>query len=328
MAAMSRSPADAISRAIERSQQLLFPFNANKWFALGFTVLLAQCGESGGGMSMPNFPSSPGRGPSGGSSGLGGGAFGEFQKGIHDAVAAMGSDLPLYVTLAIAAVVLSIGLWITVVWLSSRAKLMFVESVIWDRVDISAQWARAGDLGMSLCKFRLALGGGSFVLILGAMAAGVALALPDFKINEFFGPRAMLGYATMGGAFFLIGLPVLITFALLDDFVVPLMVVRNARVREAWAMCRDEVLSGNIGGIFVFYLLRMVLSFFIAMAVMVLTCNTCCMTALPYIGTVITLPIWVFTRAYPLYYLEVLGISIFPAPEPSWGQYDAWRFPR
>jgi hypothetical protein len=293
--------------------------------------LLAQCGE--GGPSIPNLPNGSGTGTrsggggGGGGGGIGGGAFTEIQTAITDMIAALNRDLALYVTLAIAAFALSIGLWLTIIWLSSRAKLMFVESVIWDRVDLGTQWTRAADLGMSLCKFRLLLGGSAFVLGLGAVAGGVALAYPDFKIGEFLGPRAIVGYSVFAGAFLLIGLPTLIASALLDDFVVPLMVVRNARVREGWAMFRDEVLSGNIGGIFVFYLLRMVLGFFVAMIVMVLTCVTCCLAALPYVGTVITLPIWVFSRAYPLYYLELLGIAIFPAPEPSWAKYDAWRFP-
>jgi hypothetical protein len=78
----------------------------------------------------------------------------------------------------------------------------------------------------------------------------------------------------------------------------------------------------------VFYLLRIGLSFAIAIAVMVVSCLTCCLTALPYLGSVILLPIFVFSRAYPLYYLETLGLAIFPRPEPQWAIYDEWRFPR
>jgi hypothetical protein len=122
--------------------------------------------------------------------------------------------------------------------------------------------------------------------------------------------------------------PLAIVYALLDDFVVPLMVVRNARVGEAWRMCRAEVLSGNIGGVVLFYLLRLVLGIAIVIATFVLSCLTCCLTVLPYIGTVIMLPVFVFSRAYPLYYLEQLGIRLFPPPEPSWVAYDQWRFPR
>lgn len=323
---MSGSPADAISRAVERSQQLLFPFNANKWFALGFTVFLAQCGE-GGGSSFPNIPggSSPTPGGSGGGTS---GMASDLHKMISDALAALNRELMLYVTIAAVSAALVIGLWILIVWLSSRAKLMFVESVIWDRVDVGEQWTRAAELGMSLFKFRLALGFGGWALVLGATAGGIAAALPDFQSGQFFGPRALLGYGILLGASLLLGLPLAIAFALLDDFVVPLMVVRNVRVREAWSMCGAEVLSGNVGGVIVFYLLRIALSFASAIAVMIISCLTCCLTALPYVGSVILLPIFVFSRAYPLYYLETLGISVFPRPEPTWAVHDEWRFPK
>ena len=320
---MSRSPADAISRAVERSQQLLFPFNANKWFALGFTVFLAQCSD--GGVSFPQLPSGPGSSPS---TGGGGGLGFDFQKMLDEALSTLNRDLALYVTLAAVGTLLVVGLALLIVWFSSRAKLMFVESVIWDRVDLSGQWARAAELGMSLSKFRLALGFGGWLLFLGSLAAAIVAALPDFKSGDFLGTRALIGYAILAGGALFIGFPLAVVAALLDDFVVPLMVVRNVRVREAWAMCRAEVLSGNVGGVVLFYLLRIGLSFAIAIAAMVISCVTCCLTAIPYLGTVIMLPIFVFSRAYPLYYLEGLGVAVFPAPEPAWAQYDEWRFPR
>lgn len=93
-------------------------------------------------------------------------------------------------------------------------------------------------------------------------------------------------------------------------------------------MCSAEVLSGNVGGVIVFYLLRIGLAFAIGIAVMIVSCLTCCLTAIPYIGTVILLPVFVFSRAYPLCYLETLGVSVFPVAEPSWAIHEEWRFPK
>lgn len=326
---MARSPADAISRAVERTQHLLFPFNANKWFALGFTVFLAQCGEGGGG-SIPNVPSgsTPSPFPSGGGGGGSSGAGFDLQRMFDELVTALGRDLPLYVTLAAVGVALTVGLWILIVWFSSRAKLMLVESVIWDRVDLGSQWTRAADLGMSLCKFRLVVGFCGGVLILGAFAGGFAAALPDLQSGDYFGTRAVIGYGVMAAALFVFGIPLALLFALLDDFVVPLMVIRNVRVGQAWNICRAEVLSGNVGGVTLFYLLRIALGFAIAVMTTFVTCLTCCLTAVPYLGTVILLPIFVFSRAFPLYYLQELGIPVFPVPEASWAPHDEWRFPK
>src|SRR6188768_496742 len=101
---MAGSPADAISKAVERSKQLLFqPLKAEKWFALGFTVFLAQCGEGGGGGQFPNLPSGSTPSPPrhGGGGGLGG-AGADFKRMIDEAVRAFTADMALYLTIGIA----------------------------------------------------------------------------------------------------------------------------------------------------------------------------------------------------------------------------------
>jgi len=327
---MARSAADAVTQAIERSRQLLFPFKAEKWFALGFTVFLAQCGESGGmPVQSPQLPSFP-IGPSGhgAPSPYGTGLPAELQKMIADGLSALRADLALYVALAVGGLLVGGGIWAFVLWFSSRAKLMFVESVIWDRVDISAQWTRAAQLGMSLFKFRALFGVGGSLLMLLALGGAVAAGFPDFEKGAFLGRSALISYSLFGVATLFFGLPMLVTALILDDFVVPLMVVRNTRVLEAWGMCRREVLAGNVIGIVLFYLLRVALAVGIGLITVVLACVTCCLMYIPYINTVLLLPIFTFSRAYPLYYLEQLGISIFPPPEPRWAAYDQWRFPR
>src|SRR6187397_2373815 len=98
---MAGSPADAISQAVERSKQLLFPFKAEKWFALGFTVFLAQCSEGGGSsLQVPSLPSggSSGTGSSGGSSG---GLPTDLRVMLDDVLRALRDDLALYVLLGV-----------------------------------------------------------------------------------------------------------------------------------------------------------------------------------------------------------------------------------
>lgn len=320
---MAGSPADAISKAVERSKQLLFPVKMEKWFALGLTVFLAHCGEGGG--SSLNLPTGL---PSGSSpSSSSGGGMGSLRQSFDEGLRSFQADAALYVSLGVAAVLVLAGVWLLVLWFSSRAKLMFVESVVWDRVDVSAQWTRAAELGWSLFKFRALLGLTAWFLFLAAFAAAFAVALPAFLAGELWGPRTWAAYATVGLGALLIGIPAAVVSLLLDDFVVPLMVLRNFRVKDAWAACRSEVLAGNVGGLFVFYLLRFVLGMGVAMIASILTCLTCCMTAVPYLGTVILLPVFVFSRAYPLYYLEQLGVPVFPRAEPQWAAYEQWRFP-
>jgi len=321
---MAGSAADAISQAVERSKQLLFsPVKADKWFALGFTVFLAQCGESNGSFgTRGNLPGFPG----GTTSGIGRGTSG-LPQAIRDGIHALKAELAFYLGLAAVGLLLAVGIWLLVLWFSSRAKLMFVESVVWDRVDVGEQWTRAAPLGMSLFKFRALVSLTTSGLLLGLVGGAIAVGFSDFETANFTGPGALAAYAMMAAATLLLAMPVAVLMALLDDFVVPLMVVRNAPVAEAWRLCRAEVLAGNVGGIFIFYVLRVILGIGSAIIVVTLTCVTCCLTAVPYLGTVLLLPLFVFSRAYPLYFMEQLGVRVFPAPEPAWAAYDQWRFP-
>lgn len=322
---MAGSAADAIGQAVERTKQLLLqPLKPEKWFTLGLTVFLAQCGEGNfNSFQAPNIP-------------FGGGSFSkpsgspltDFQKLIDEGVRAFYDDLALYVTLASVGLLLTIGLGLLVIWFSSRAKLMLVESVIHDRVNVSQQWARAAELGMSVFKFRLLIQLGGGFLGLGTIILGAALAFSDLQAGHFSGPHALMGYALLGFATLLLGLPIALTMLLFDDFVLPLMVVRNVRVGEAWGICRREVLAGNWGNLVLFYVLRVLLGFGIVIAVWILNCVTCCLISLPYLGTVLLLPVFVFWRAFSLYFMEQLGLRIFPTPDPSWQAYDQWRFPR
>src|SRR6187551_2538517 len=105
---MAGSAADAIGQAVERSKQLLFqPLKPEKWFALGLTVFLAQCGEGNfNSFQTPNIPFSPGGGTFPRSSGS---PAAEFQKMVTEAVRAFYDDLALYVTLHSVGLLLTIG---------------------------------------------------------------------------------------------------------------------------------------------------------------------------------------------------------------------------
>lgn len=323
---MAGSAAEALGYAIDRSKQLLFPLKPEKWFALGFTVFLAQCGENDyNSVQLPNFPLG-GSGPSAPSR-PGGAPGAELQRMFEDVVRTVRGELAFYVTVAIVSFVVVVALSLFITWFSSRAKLMFVESVVWDRVALGQQWASSADLGLSLFKCRLLFNLAGFLVATLAVGSAVVTGFADFQSGNLFGPAALLGFLLMGLTFSLLGFPLAIASLLLDDFVVPLMVIRNVRVTEAWGICRREVLPGNFGGLFVFYVLRVLLAIGIAIAVLVIRCVTCCVAAIPYLSSVILLPIYVFWRAFPLYYLEQIGVRVFPAPEPARVAYDQWRFP-
>src|SRR3954466_6053067 len=103
---MAGSAAEALGQAVERSKQLLLlPFKAEKWFALGFTVFLAQCGEATfNSVQAPSLPFGPSSSTLPTSTGV---SSTDIQKGIHEVVRAFNADFALYVTLAVVGVALT-----------------------------------------------------------------------------------------------------------------------------------------------------------------------------------------------------------------------------
>ena len=95
------------------------------------------------------------------------------------------------------------------------------------------------------------------------------------------------------------------------------MYLRSQRTMEAWSTVRHEIIRGNVGTIILFYLMKFVLSIAIAIIALLATCMTCCVVAVPYLGTVILLPLFVFERSYSLCLIEQFGPrwQVFPRPD-------------
>ena len=96
----------------------------------------------------------------------------------------------------------------------------------------------------------------------------------------------------------------------LQDFVVPIMYVNNSTCMEGWRRFR-LILSVNKGRFALYILFQIVINMAIGAIVLAATvvtcCCACCFLSIPYIGTVLMLPILVFERSYSLYYLGQYG---------------------
>ena len=62
----------------------------------------------------------------------------------------------------------------------------------------------------------------------------------------------------------------------------------------------------------------MAIGVLVLVAIVVTCCIAGCLMALPYLGTVVLLPVLVFKRSYSLYYLAQFGpaYDVFPALPP------------
>lgn len=320
-----KSPTQAMTRAIDRARESLFPARMEKWLALGFIAFLAGLGEGGGGYGF-NWPFS---GKSGGPFGSGGGGKSatpepDFTETWREGVGWIQDHLALVIALGGVVLVLGFGLGLVLTWLSSRGKLMFVESVIHDRYQVKEPWARLRAPAWAIFKFRVLLAVVSLLLVLTALGVGFAIAIEELRTGNF-GSKSLLGALVCGGVALFTFTPLVLISALLEDFAIPVFYLRGGTLSEAWATVRRDVLAGNLGPLLVFYLLKVVLGVGTLILGMLAACLTCCVAALPYLSSVALLPAHVFFRSYSLYFLEELGVAVFPARPPP---FEAFGYPR
>jgi hypothetical protein len=287
-----------VGRAIERVKRVLFqPFDLAKWFAIGFCAWLAQLGEAG---SSPHFNFGHHRGR---------GGMDEFRHSVEQALNWVAQNLYWILPLAAVLLLLALALWAVILWLSSRGRFMFLHCVALDKAEVAVPWRKFARAANSLFLFRLVLGlVGTFV----SLPVVALMALAAWRMIEH-------GRAALGGILALIGLGLLLILLaivfwiigrLITDFVVPIMFRRGISCCRGWGVLWG-LLAGNLGRFILYFLFRIVLAFAIATvlitAVLITCCCLACFLAIPFIGTVLLLPVLVFDRAYSLHYLAQYG---------------------
>jgi len=298
---------EPFERAWERMKLALFrPFDLHKWFVVGFNAFLAGLAES--------------RNGSVGGRGRDDMSFREFLDLPNKVWAWLTSHPGWFIAIGFLAVVI-VAVGITLLWLSSRAKFMFLDNVVHNSAEIAKPWREFRKEGDSLFLWRLAFG-------LVAIAIFVA-----FAVFFFAGARGLyeVGLGDRMPVLLLVGLG--LTFLLLliiigyislflNDFIVPIMTRDRILTVAAWR--RFLPLLGHYPFHFILYgILIFMLYVLFVIAVIVAGLATCCigwlLLVIPYIGTVVTLPVWYTFRTFSLEFLAQFGpeYRLFPAPAES-----------
>lgn len=295
---------ESIQPAIAHARRILFePFSARKWFVLGFSAFLAHLGGGGGSFNYNGNPfdrSSSGATPD----------FSPVTTWISE-------HLPLVIALAVVFFILMLALAVVFQWLSSRGQLMFLDGVVRNQADIVEPWTRLRHLGNDLFRFRIMLLLATLALFLVCGGLGALIALPDIHARTFGG--AAFAGVLVGCGLLILGILVLsLIGALLHDFVVPIMYHRELSVAAAWQVLRRELLPGHGWQFAGFYLMYILLWIGATLLMLLGCCLTCCIAILPYISSVVFLPIFVFFRCYALEFLAQFGDGwrIIQVPEP------------
>ena len=291
-----------LSNAWNRMQKALFkPFDIKKWFVLGFTAFLSNLLDFEGGSSAHDESRS--------------GDLADILEMPHEAWQWIEMN-PEWTTLIIVGVILIIGLVILLTWLSSRGKFMFLDNVVHNRALVKKPWAEYAGIAKSLFLWRLGFG------LVGALIIGSYLSYIYVEIYDMYYANAqdseMIFAAIRMGIFFLIIAIVFVYISLfLNDFVVPLMYKNNSSVWIGWSHFMP-LLQQNLVYFFLYSLFILFIYILVVIVVVAIGFLTCCvgfiMLAIPYIGSVIILPVSFVFRALSVAFLEQFGeqYKIFP----------------
>lgn len=315
------SVVEPLTPAIERVKTILFrPFDLGKWFVIGFCAWLAELGKPKGG----------GNGGGGGRGG-GGSPFSfsgrpdlndiaeRVKDGFETARIYVEHNMHWIIPVVIVGAVVLIIVWLLLMWLSSRGRFMFLHCVVENKGEVNVPWNKFSRHANSLFVFRIVVGLINFVAVIAAVFAGITLFAGAAKVGS--GGAAVLVVVSVFVLMIALGIVLFLIQKFTTDFVVPIMFLRTASCSAAWREFLT-VLTANSGRFILYVLFQIAIWIVVMFLIVALMCVTCCcaacILAIPYVGTVLLLPILVFHRSYSLYYLRQYGpaFDIFGAVEP------------
>ncbi|MGZ5020380.1 MAG: DUF7544 domain-containing protein [Chthoniobacterales bacterium] len=281
--------------AYDLTRRILFePFDFAKWLTIAFAAFLAGLADgthTGGGFN-----------PGGGNWNFRDRAATHDLSAIHQQIASCLTPI------VIAGLVLFFLALVTLcMWLGSRGRFMFIDCIVRNRGAIVEPWHEFRREGNGLFLFKL-------IAFMAAICLWGVIALPWLIPYLSYGTFPPFDAARIVFLIFaiLLFVPLSILWAVLVWFMVPVMY----RQRHGPVAACSQVLNllASYPGPFILYVLFVFVLVVGGLLVScVLTCLTCCLAAVPYIGTVILLPLYVFYYSYTLLFLRQFG------PD-----YDAW----
>jgi MFS family permease len=278
--------------AFELMKKVLFqPFDLKKWFIIGFAAWLANLGR--GGVSF-NYQFNRRE---------------EAQK-VKEAI----SQIPHPILVLGISLLVVFGLVLIVLfsWLRARGGFTFIDCVVKNRAVIAEPWREFRKEGNSYFLFSLVV---TFVLIVFAALFALPLIVLAFKGRYFLylhRDRLDVYVILIIAAWIFVILLVIIAWALIASFMVPVMYRRRCRAYEAFRAVLS-LIAAHPGEILLYCLFLVVLAIATGLISCFAICATCCIAALPYIGTVILLPVFILFRSFSLVFLRQFG------PD-----YDVW----
>lgn len=308
----NRNPSaiDALGEGISHMREKLFPFSFFGWVTLGFVSLLESCGSGSGGGVQNNW--------SGGS-----GPYEDPSRLIEGALAWIAGHMFLFVSVLMGVMLISL----LFMWLRSRTIFVYIDDVATGRFDLVRPWGQHGNHADSFFILSLIVQGAAFIVMVLILGLGGFFVLWA-RAQDWGGGPIALGVIPIAFLFVLSILAAAVLSMVLRDFVAPLQLSRDISARDAGSAFLS-MLSERPGLLIGYAILKFVVSIAVGIIVLIGSCLTCCIGALPLVNQTLFQPIYYAERAWSLKLLAQMGDDVFTklAPPPYENPSDALTGP-
>jgi hypothetical protein len=195
-----------------------------------------------------------------------------------------------------------LALFLLILWLNSRGRFIFTDCIVRNRGAIVEPWREYHVDGNRYFVFQLVV---SLILIVVFGGLGLLSFMSKFAGHDIL-PIVIL--IPFGLVCVLIAIPVVVALKL----AVPVMYRQRCDAMSAFNQVW-KLMSENPVAFILFVLFFIVVCVGALMIACLATCVTCCIAALPYVGTVILLPVVTCLYSYPLCFIRQFGDA-----------YDVW----
>jgi hypothetical protein len=284
------------NQAIELTRLILFcPFDITKWLVIGFAAFLSGWFNSGGGSINPwsfrRWNTSNLQAPT----------F-QFRSFNMDH-----AGLVLLIALAVFVVVMLV-LVILWLWIVARGRFVFIDCLVRNRAAIVEPWREFRQEGNGFFVFLIVLMLVSLVLValFGGLIFGLLVLWRNYRVSNVPALFVVVPIAVFAWVAFAV------VVNLITYFMPPVMYTRRCSPVDAARAILQLIFDEPAP--FILLILFMI-ALWIGWIIVgcFVTCATCCLVLLPYIGTVIVLPVPVLFRLFSLLFLRQFG--------PEW---DVW----
>ena len=292
------------NHAIELTRLILFrPFDITKWLVIGFAAFLGGWFNSGGGSINPwSFR---------------GWNTSNVQPTFQFRSFNIDHAGVFFLVLIAVLVIVFFTFLILWLWITARGRFIFIDCIVRNRAAIAEPWREFRREGNRFFLFLIVLIVASIAIValLGGFVFGSLMLWRNYHISNTPALLVLVPIAVFAWVAFAV------VVNLILYFMPPVMYTRRCSPGDAARAILQLILDDPVPFIlFILFMLALWIGWI--MVGCLVTCLTCCLASLPYIGTVMVLPVPVFFRSFSLLFLRQFGAdwdvwSKIPVPETT-----------